>query len=647
MAIMLVVGFVSGAVVADIAFNSGEPASGDVPIGASDGPLVTVTDVSSIELTEFTPDSNTVEVTSDVGNATLSSNGRTNVTLDEVTGTWTNASQLDVSGTPLTINPEDKPKATVSGDADHFNFRSMTVDDGTVDFTYGGSSGSTSVTVNGLSTTEQVAAVDVDTNEVLDIASVSSGTATFDLSNSDHRVELRTSDGAPQLSDGKPAGDLSTKPSEVSVTVDDPDFPADNVTVTATLDGSTLGTKTVDTSNNVSFSISSGLDAGQHDVTIEATDVYGQTTSTSYEFTTPDELVLRNETSPGDLVKNNTTVSVTFFGDEGAIIQRTTTNGTIDMTGVPTDQTFVVQAEANGFHTRSILIKELWQQQTIYLLSITENTVLIDFVINDETQQFIDDDTRLLVQKTITVNNSTEYRTITGDFLDATGEVSVFLQRDQRYRLVAKSGDQVRSLGTYTATTAGKETLTIGQVVLDGETDEGVIFKATTVNETGDDFIRAVYVDEEVLTSQLDLDVYRVYANGSEKLVASRTVTDTLGKYSELIQVSNATNNYRLEWEAQRDGETITGNATVGELDDITDTWPISSWVLEMLGMVFTVAVGGLLVIYDSSLAGIGMVVVAGFLTAVGVLSIPAWALAPAGAAAILFQIGSGGGLGA
>jgi len=134
MAIMLVVGFVSGAVVADIAFNSGEPASGDVPIGASDGPLVTVTDVSNIELTEFTPDSNTVNVTSDVGNATLSSNGRTNVTLDEVTGTWTNTSQLNVSGTPLTINPEDKPKATVSGDADHFNFRAMSVDDGTVDF---------------------------------------------------------------------------------------------------------------------------------------------------------------------------------------------------------------------------------------------------------------------------------------------------------------------------------------------------------------------------------------------------------------------------------------------------------------------------------------------------------------------------------
>lgn len=644
MALMMVVGFVSGAVVADLAFNSGEPTSGDVPIGAADGPVVTVTGTSSLELTEFSPDQNTVEVTSNVGNATLSSNGRTNVTLDTVTSPWTNTSQLDVSGTALTINPEDKPKVTVSGDTDAFRFRDMAVDDGTPDFEYSGSSGTTTVTVNGLSTTNQIAAVDTQTNEVLDTTSVSSGQATLTLPNSEHTVELRTSAGPPTLSDAAPTGDLSNRPNNVSVTVDDPDFPGDNVSVTATLDGSTLGTKTVDTSGSVSFSIGS-LDAGQHDVTIEATDVYGQTTTTSYDFTTPNELEIRNETSPGKLVNNSTTVSVTFFGDDGTVIERTTTDGSINMTGVPTDETFVVQADASGYHTRTVLIEKLWQQQTVYLLSKSQDTLLIDFTIDDETGQFIDDETRILVQKAITVNNSTKYRTITGDYLDATGTVSVFLERDQRYRLIAKSEDQVRSLGTYTANTAGQETLTIGQVVLSGEADEGVLFQATTVNETGDDYIRAVYVDEEDLTGQLNLDVYRVYENGSEKLVGSRTVTNTLGKYSELIQISNSTNNYRLEWDATRGGATISGNATVGDLDDITDTWPISEWVLEMLGMILTVAVGGLLVIYDSSLAGIGMVVVAGFLSAVGVLAIPTWSLAPAAAAAILFQIGSGGGL--
>lgn len=642
MAVMMVVGFVSGAAIAEVAFTGGEPASGDVPIGAANGPTVVVTDVTNIELTEFTPDSNTVEVTSDAGNATLSSNGRTNVTLDKVTGTWTNASELDVSATALTIDPADKPSITVEGDTERLRYRSMAVDDGTIDFEYGAPSGTTTVTVRGLSTTETVGAVDADTNNVLGTATVSGGSATLTLPNSNHSVTLQTSDGPPALSNATPSGPQSTKPAEVSVTVDDPDFPQDNVTVTATLNGSTLGTKTVDTSGDVSFSIG-GLTAGKHQVDIDATDEYGQTSTTSYTFSTPDTLEIRNETSPSELVDNNTTVSVTFFGSDGSVIERSTTNGTINMTGLPAGQAFAVQASADGYHTRTVVIEQLWQQQNVYLLSKTQDTVLVDFSVDDETGQFVDDDTEIIAQKAITVNNSTEYRTIAGDFLDATGTVSMFLERDQRYRLVAKSGSQVRSLGTYTATTAGEEILTIGQVVLDGDVDEGVIFKATTVNDTSQDYIRAVYVDDSESTSELRLDVYRVADNGSETLIESRTITNQLGTYSELIGIQNSTNNYRIEWEATRAGDTITGNATVGELDDITDTWPISTWVLEMLGMIFTVAVGGLLVIYDSSLAGIGMVVVAAFLTAVGVLAIPTWALAPAGIAALLFQIGSGG----
>lgn len=639
---MIVVGFLSGAVVGEVAFSGGEPASGDVPIGASDGPLVVVTDVSNIELTEFTPNSNTVEVTSDVGNATLSSNGRTNVTLDTVTGSWTNATSLDVSSTPLTINPEDKPAITVSGDADVARFRSMTVDDGTVDFEYGGSSGTTTLTVNGLSATSTVAAVEPGTNKVLDTATPSGGSATFTLPNSNHSVRLQTSVGPPTLTNASPAGDLSTKPGTVSVDVDDPDFPNDNVTVTAELNGTTLGTTTVDDAGTASFSIGA-LAAGQHEVDITATDQYGQTTTTSYSFTTPDTLEIRNETNPSQLI-NNSTVEVTFFGDE-TVIERTTTNGTINMTGLPAGQTFAVTADAPGYVTRTIVIDELWQQQTVYLLNESETSVLVDFSIEDDTGQFVDDETKLKVQKSITINGTTNYRTIAGDFLGATGTVSFLLERDQRYRLVAESETQTRVLGKYTATSAGSETLEIGQVVLEGDADTGYVFRATTTNATGQHYIRAVYQDEEELTTALNLDVIRVYENGSESVVATRSVTNTLGTYSELIAVNNSTNRYRIEWDAQRDGTTITGNTTVGELDDITGAWPVAEWVLEMLGMIMVVGVGGLLVIYDSSLAGIGMVVTAGFFTSVGVLAIPLWALAPAAIAAILFQVGSGGGV--
>jgi len=270
---MIAVGFLGGVVVADVAFTGGEPAGGDVPLGAADGPLVVGTDVSNTEVTEFTPNANTVDVTSDVGNATLSSNGRTNVTLDTVTGPWTNASDLDVASTPLTIDPADKPAVVVSGDAERVNFRTMTVDDGTPDFEYGGSSGSTTVTVNGLSASAVVAAVDVNSGRVLDAKTPSGGQATFTMPNSNHTVTLQTSAGPPTLSNASPTGALSTKPSTVSVDVDDPDFPQDNVTVTATLNGSTLGTTTVNDTGTASISIGS-LTAGKHQVEITAQDAF-------------------------------------------------------------------------------------------------------------------------------------------------------------------------------------------------------------------------------------------------------------------------------------------------------------------------------------------------------------------------------------
>jgi hypothetical protein len=624
---------------------NGEPVSGDIPITASNGPQVTVTGASSLELTDFTNGPNTVEVTSDAGNATLSSQGPTNVTLDQIEGTWTNTSALDVASNTLTINPADKPLVEVSGDTETLDFRSMAVDDGQLDFVYSGSSGSTTITVTGLSTSAKVAAVDAGTNNVLDTATPSSGNATFALPNSEHAVVLQTSSGAPVLSDASPSGALSNPPQEVSVDVSDPDYPMDNVTVTAELDGNQIGTKTVDTAGEVSFSVNPGMLAGQHEVEFEATDAYGQTASTSTSFTTPNTLYIRNETSPSKLVNNSTTVSVTFFGDGDAIIERTTTNGTINMTGLPTDETFVVQAEADGYHPRTIIVENLWEQETIYLLSTTQDTVLVDFSLDDKTGQFIDDETSIRVQKSITINGSTEYRTIAGDYTSATGEVSVFLEQDERYRIVATSSTQTRRLGHYSASTAGEEVLPIGQVVLGGDTDQGYVFQARTINNSSQDYIRAVYVDDEQLTSSLALDVYYVASDGSETLVASRSVSQTLGTYSELIAINNSTNNYRIEWEAQRDGETITGNATVGELDDITDTWPISDWVLEMLAMVFVVGVGGLVVIYDSSLAALVMVAVAGLFTAVGVLAIPIWALAPAAVAALLFKIGDGVGV--
>jgi len=641
-----VVGVGSG--MAAVSLFGREPVSGDIPLRAAEGPTVTVSGASGLELTNFTADKETVVVSSDLGNATVSAAGDSDITLESITG-WTNTSSINASTYDITIDPTDKPEASVGGDIKTFDYSdTVAVDDGTVDFTYSGTTGSSEVTLTGLSTSETVAAVDAQTGQYLDVATVSNGEVSFVLPNSAHSVVLQTSDGGPTLSDPSPTGSQSTPPSALTVNVSDVDFPADNVTVTATLDGTPIATKTANSAGELSFSINGGsLQAGTHTVTMDATDEFGQTDSISYTFQTPDTLYIRNETSPTELVKDNTTVSVTFFGQDNAVITRSTTTGKINLTGLPTNQALVVETEADGYYSRTIVIEELWQQETVYMLNESSDSVLVDFKLEDDTGQFVTEDTVVKIQKAITINGTTEYRTISGDYLSATGEVSTFLQRDQRYRIVAETDGQVRRLGSYTATTSTTETLTIGQVVLDGDVDEGYTFRAQTTNSSGQDYIRAVYRDVESATTSLDVTVIRVYENESESIIATRSVDQTLGTYSELIAIPNTTGDYRVEWTAVRGGETITGEARVGDLRDLDDQWPISTWVLEMLGMVFVVGVGGLFVMYDSSLSGIAMVATATLLTFIGVIQLPMWALATAAAAAILFQVASGSGVGA
>ena len=75
------------------------------------------------------------------------------------------------------------------------------------------------------------------------------------MSNSAHLVELRTNDGGPSLSDPNPQGELSQEPTELNVTVSDPDMPDDNVSVEFKLDGSVVGTDHLGDDGTASVSI--------------------------------------------------------------------------------------------------------------------------------------------------------------------------------------------------------------------------------------------------------------------------------------------------------------------------------------------------------------------------------------------------------
>jgi len=177
------------------------PIDGGVAIVAPDGPAVTVTGTTNITVDGTTfPDANTVNISINEGQANFTSNGPTDVTVapTNLTGTYTNVTDLNVAGTQLTINPADKAQASVEGEIDRFAFRdTIQADDGVVDFVYAGTSGDTSVTVTGLQADTRYKAVDQTGTRLATSFSDGTGTVTFGaMPNSEHQVTIQTAPGA-------------------------------------------------------------------------------------------------------------------------------------------------------------------------------------------------------------------------------------------------------------------------------------------------------------------------------------------------------------------------------------------------------------------------------------------------------------------
>jgi len=212
--LLIAVGFVLGAVGVVLAATLTAPVSDGVTLGAPDGMNATLDGSADLYLEDFTDGSDTVNITTaNNGEIKFTSAGPAwaTVGVSNITGTYTNITNIDATNTDITINPFDKAQITVGKQIDHVAFRSTTdVDDATVDFTYGGSSGESKVTLNTVPVSTQIAAVDASTNDILDIAtSDGSGSITFDnLDNSDHAVLLQTNQGGPTLSNLQDDGSL-------------------------------------------------------------------------------------------------------------------------------------------------------------------------------------------------------------------------------------------------------------------------------------------------------------------------------------------------------------------------------------------------------------------------------------------------------
>lgn len=615
---LLLVGLVAGAALTPLITaaltpylsNSGA-VSGPAPFNASaSGPTVTLTGSTEANLTAPFPNENTVRFRTGDGNVSFVSSAKTHadIAAGDINGTTTQVTNLSVGATDLYIEPEDKPAVNVSGDIDNISFQSMALDDGQSDFTYGGASGTSTVTVRGLAGSTGIAAVDAADGTVLDVATTDgSGTATLAMPNSQHTVELETSDDPPVLTDPRPRTNRSAAPGSLSVNVDDGEFPGDTVDVEFFFDGSSIGTNETNTTGRVSTSNLPTLSGGVYDWSAVATDDRGHQDVVNATFGTPGDLYIRNETNASQLVTDPVDVTVRF--QNGTIIsERTTDTGVIDMSGIGSEA-FTVNIEASqDYYQRTVYFESLIGNRSVYLLNQNRTAHEARFQLEDPTGQY-DSSTILYVRKAINQSGTLSYRTIYADRFGAEG-VTADLESGERYRLLLRSDDgTLQEVGPYRADVSETVTVTPGSPTIDlGEYTDGWAANAELDGQT----LEVRYSDPEQTTQQVTLFIHEK-GNPSNQLAPNSTYYD-LGSLS--TQYALTQNESELTWvvvfDVERESGEFTTQREVSNMADLvpsfSDRWRLfialgilfmASGVFSVLnrgvGAVVTAVTGGLL----------------------------------------------------
>lgn len=407
-------------------------------------------------------------------------------------------------------------------------------------------------------------------------------------------------------SSASPSDNLTIDKKEVvlSVPINDTDFAetsGDSVNAEIYYDGQVVDTQTVSKNGTISTTLTS-MEGGDHSWHVEATDEYGfTTTSENYTFNVPDTLYIYNESAPGTLIDGSVSVEVTFFEDGGEqIVTRTTSNGTLNMTGLNVGSEFIVRVEASDYYDRTIVVDSIHQQQSVYLLHKNVTTVENRFVLDDLTGQF-GDETQVIIQRPLTINGTTSYKRVVGADFGVTGHTTN-LEKGIRYRILVESESTQRVIGSYTANTNGSITLEVGEIVYPKPDSDGVAFAAEEIEENAQELIRVRYNDTADLTEKLTISIYE--RGNKSNVLTSYSQTDV---QTVVIKepVANNETSYVVNVTAIRGDTTFAVTYPIGGNYGVP--LPIDGTWLGTISMVFLVFTTAL---YQSRLATVGSIIV-------------------------------------
>lgn len=464
----------------------------------------------------------------------VSSTGSGSITVDEINGTWTNVSNVDVqAGNNITLQPSDKNFTKVDDNVDDLRFKDIKVNDGKTDLRYTASGGEATIVVEtNASEGTAYGLVDPDSLEGLDVA----------VADADGTVDFT---------------EVPTRSSFQDVRIEE------------------LGT-----------------------------------------------LTIREESSPHNKI-TGCSLTVKFFEDvedDPTIKERTDddNDGELDLTGLPIDEQFSATAECAGYHNRTVVLNDLSQQETMFLLDKTVSSLENRFTVEDRTGNFPAEETEIIIQKAI---NRSEYggepagfswTSVAGDDLGADEAFTVDLEEDARYRVkVQNEGGDSRILGAYRPTSAGDINLVIGSVVLDPDDDAGLPeWSGNYTNETDPSQVNFEYNDSQSNTTTIWLEIFE-FNNESNKLLSNSSFTN--GPYGTFSNTQNVPSDeedttWVIRFTAERTGaETIQQEIVVGPQQPLLPALPTYLVSILFVGTMWIVA--GLF----SQLNGhIGALVVAG-----------------------------------
>jgi len=343
-------------------------------------------------------------------------------------------------------------------------------------------------------------------------------------------------------SSASPTGELSQQELDLSIDVNDSQFgtaQGEELTATFYVDGESVGTDTATSNGTVSVTYQA-TEGGSHNWSVTVEDSYGATTtSDTFSFSAPSEIAFRKESNPDQLV-DEVNVQVTAYYS-GEVQKRNVTNGKLNLTGFPIDEPIIIRANASGYYKRTVVIESVYGQTNMFLLNDNQSAYLVRFELQDLAGNYPKSDSVLIVERDLTLNNSTEWRAIVGDNFGVAG-VPANLKEDERYRLRIKNLEtgETAVIGGYTAIQDETVTLSTGSAEItipDSEKEYG--YAATKDRDT--DTIHFRYTDDANQTQKVKLTIHERF-NKSNVLVDNATFTDSNDISYQKSLTANETN---------------------------------------------------------------------------------------------------------